>query len=114
MPFLPKKENSRPWAPPRPPQQGRKKDFSHIYNSTRHRKQRKAFLKANPFCVNCDRQGILKPAKIFDHIIPLSEDSSYSNTWDLENKQALCSSCHNQKSGRESQAAQKRKKENGE
>jgi 5-methylcytosine-specific restriction endonuclease McrA len=83
-----------------------------VYNSTRHRKQRKAYLKEFPFCVICERKGNLEPARIFDHIIPLSEDSSYSNTWDLRNKQGLCNSCHNQKSGRESQAAQKRKKEN--
>jgi 5-methylcytosine-specific restriction protein A len=113
MGHLPK-PTRRLWEPKKKqkPQQGRKNDFSHVYNSTKHRKQRKIFLKKNPFCVDCQKIGILKAAVIFDHVIPLSQDSSYWATWSLENKQGLCNSHHNQKSGRESQAAQKRNKEN--
>lgn len=110
MPNLPKKEIDRPWKPPPPPHSGRKKDFSHVYNSTRHRKARKAYLQKYPFCVICDRQGKMVQATVFDHVIPLSQDDSDWATWSLENKQGLCNPCHNQKSGRESQAAQKNKK----
>ncbi len=112
MGYLPK-EPKRPWKPKPKIQEGRKKDFSKIYNSTKHRNQRKIYLKNNPLCVNCERHGIIKEAIVFDHIIPLSLDSSNWAKWSFENKQGLCNSCHNKKSGHESQAAQKRNKKNG-
>ena len=63
----------------------------------RWRKARIAFLQRNPLCVECMRKGVLTPATVVDHIIPHRGDKDLF--WNEENWQALCTSCHDRKTG---------------
>lgn len=101
-------EPNRPYKRKPPPHQGRKNPNKDFYNGQRWRNLRAAFIRENPLCVYCDRNGIIKAGKVVDHIEPINEGGEKYNP---ENLQTLCHPCHNSKSGRESQAAQKRKKE---
>ena len=67
------------------------------YNSTQWRKYRRAFLAEHPLCVQCG-----KIAEVVDHIKPVRLGGDF---WQPLNHQAMCHSCHNSKSGRESHAA---------
>ena len=59
------------------------------------RKARKAFLQAHPLCVECMKEGRYKRADVVDHIIPHRGD--HRLFWDINNWQALCKRCHDQK-----------------
>lgn len=61
------------------------------------RKARKAYLRRNPLCVECMREGRLTPATVIDHIIPHRGDERLF--WNQGNWQPLCQSCHNRKTG---------------
>ncbi len=50
------------------------------------------FLKKNPLCVYCQREGRVTEAKVVDHIIPHRGDQKLF--WNQNNWQALCKSCH--------------------
>ena len=63
------------------------------------RRARKAFLQKHPLCVECGKAGKLTPATVVDHIIPHRGDQRLF--WDEHNWQALCKSCHDQKTGHE-------------
>ena len=64
------------------------------YNTTQWRRYRKAYLGEHPLCVMC--KAI---ATVVDHITPVRLGGDF---WWPGNHQAMCSSCHNSKSGRES------------
>jgi 5-methylcytosine-specific restriction protein A len=64
------------------------------YNSKWERAS-KLFLFDHPLCEECLRQGRIKAADCVDHIIPHGGDVELF--WQLENWQALCSSCHGRK-----------------
>lgn len=66
------------------------------YN-TRWRKARSLFLKQHPLCEECNRNDLLTPATIVDHIVPHRGDERLF--WDEMNWQALCKKCHNGKTG---------------
>ncbi|MBS7837378.1 HNH endonuclease [Wohlfahrtiimonas chitiniclastica] len=55
-------------------------------------KTRELFLKENPLCVYCERNGIITSANVVDHIEPHRGDQALF--WDRNNWQSLCSSCH--------------------
>lgn len=59
-------------------------------------KYRLQFLKANPLCVECLKQGFYVPAKVVDHIIPINggDDVLFWPAW---NHQGMCQAHHNQK-----------------
>lgn len=57
------------------------------------------FLRRNPLCVECEKQGRLVPATVVDHVIPHKGD--YEKFWNESNWQALCKSCHDRKTARE-------------
>lgn len=57
------------------------------------------FKKENPLCVYCQRQGIISPAEVVDHIIPHRGDQKLF--WDRSNWQSLCKSCHSSVKQRE-------------
>ena len=54
-----------------------------------------AYLKANPWCVQCAADDIREPATVTDHIIPHKGDTKLF--WDRDNWQGLCSYHHNSK-----------------
>jgi 5-methylcytosine-specific restriction protein A len=59
----------------------------------------RAYLHAHPLCEECKRHGRLTAATVVDHITPHRGDKTLF--WDESNWQALCKSCHDEKTGRE-------------
>jgi len=59
----------------------------------------KGFLKRNPSCVECNREGKMKAATVVDHIIPHKGDMKLF--WDVKNHQPLCKRHHDSKTARE-------------
>lgn len=64
---------------------------------THWRRARGLFLRQNPLCVECQRNGKLTPATVVDHIVPHRGDKALF--WDKQNWQPLCKSCHDRKTG---------------
>lgn len=58
---------------------------------------RRRFLRAHPLCAECQRNGVLTPATVVDHIIPHRGDERLF--WDEANWQPLCKPCHDYKTG---------------
>lgn len=59
----------------------------------------RAFLRANPVCVDCEREGRPSLATVVDHIIPHKGD--WMLFWDEQgNWQALCAAHHGAKTRR--------------
>jgi len=58
----------------------------------------KAFLRANPLCVDCMKDEKLVPAAEVDHIMPHRGDKKLF--WDKTNWQGLCKRHHSQKTMR--------------
>ncbi|EBB0695606.1 HNH endonuclease [Salmonella enterica subsp. enterica serovar Ajiobo] len=57
---------------------------------------RAQYLKANPLCVICYREGRFTPATVVDHITPVNgqRDPLF---WKATNHQGLCRDCHSWK-----------------
>lgn len=68
-------------------------DVDRFYGSTEWRKLRDLFIAQNPLCVQCEAEGITKPAKVVDHIKPMREHPDLA--LDINNLRALCHECHN-------------------
>lgn len=96
------KKIKRPWVTENVPFQ-RDRSFQKFYNATRWRKASKAFRNENPFCNQCEKNGIVSEARVVDHIRGLGFliDNNF-NPYDFKELQSLCHKCHNAKSGRES------------
>lgn len=65
----------------------------------RWRKARAGFLRDNPLCVYCLREGRVEVATVVDHITAHRGDMRLF--WDEANWQALCTSCHSSVKQRE-------------
>lgn len=55
-------------------------------------KAREQYLRDNPLCVYCDRNGLTVAANVVDHKIPHRGDQQLF--WDQDNWQSLCKPCH--------------------
>jgi 5-methylcytosine-specific restriction endonuclease McrA len=62
-------------------------------------KARERFLRSNPLCCYCQREGRVTPATVVDHIIPHRGDKELF--WDEANWQPLCKHCHDRTKARE-------------
>ena len=71
---------------------------SKIYTSRQWRNLRKLVLHRQPICVHCEKKNKFITANTIDHIKPINQGGS---VWDVDNLQALCSSCHNKKSAKD-------------
>lgn len=60
---------------------------------------RKRFLKRNPLCRDCERDGHVTLATVVDHIIPHRGDPRLF--WDENNHQGLCNPHHGRKTAGE-------------
>ena len=77
-----------------------------VYNNTRWRKARLTYLKRNPFCVMCRKQGRYELATAVDHITPHKLEHALKAKdqakikraqqlfWDSSNWQGLCNTHH--------------------
>ena len=61
------------------------------------RKARARFLRRNPLCAECRKEGRLTPAMVVDHVIP--HRGNQALFWDEGNWQPLCKVCHDKKTG---------------
>jgi 5-methylcytosine-specific restriction protein A len=73
-----------------------------FYQSPRWRSVRAAFLREHPVCKACEALGSTTPGVVADHIQPIKENGL---RFDWSNLQALCVSCHNRKTARETAAS---------
>jgi 5-methylcytosine-specific restriction protein A len=99
MPTLPKGK-TRSWIP-KPKPQNRQHDNSTFYHSKAWRMTRKFYIKENPLCEQCTRDGRITGGQMVDHIKPISY-GPISLRLDQSNLQTLCNNCHNKKNARES------------
>jgi len=56
------------------------------------------YLRRNPLCVKCLKEGKTTPVTVVDHIEPHRGD--YDKFWNEDNFQSLCESCHNRKTAK--------------
>ena len=64
-----------------------------FYQSRDWRLMREYVLQNEPLCRECKRRGIIKLAKIVDHIIDMKDKPELA--LDPHNLQPLCDDCHN-------------------
>lgn len=62
-------------------------------------KYRLSFLRSNPLCSYCMRDGRVTEATVVDHIEPHKGDKTLF--WKTENHQSLCAPCHSSVKQRE-------------
>lgn len=98
MPIAPKPKK-KPWQSKPEVRVKRIVDNSKFYNSRTWRNFRKQRLVEEPLCRHCDAEGIVREAKVLDHIVRITDGGDKLTK---ENTQPLCVSCHNSKSGKES------------
>jgi 5-methylcytosine-specific restriction protein A len=89
---------NRPWHKPQV-KHARSVDNSKFYNSRTWRNARKRFLDKNPMCVACDSDEVITPANVVDHIVSITNGGA---KLEENNFQAMCTTCHNKKSAKES------------
>jgi 5-methylcytosine-specific restriction protein A len=66
---------------------------------SRWQRARIVYLKQNPLCIECQKDGRLTPATVVDHKI--AHKGNYELFWDVSNWQVLCAYHHNLKTARE-------------
>lgn len=75
-----------------------------FYQSARWRNTRAAVLRDNPLCCRCQAKGVLQPAKVVDHIVPVKLGGE---RFERANLQSLCVPCHNAKTASETASLRK-------
>ena len=90
----------RPVRPPGKPKGKRKRT---LHDNPRWKKLSRSFLRRNPMCLSCKKEGRYIPATVVDHILPVRyyPEKMYNEN----NLQPLCTnkpySCHQRKTGHE-------------
>ena len=100
MPSI-KKTIPRPWIPKskkRSEGTWQSSDTNAVYHTSRWRRLRALQLQSFPICIECKRKAIIKQATVVDHIVRIKDGGE---SFDMNNLQSLCTSCHNSKSGKE-------------
>lgn len=95
-----------PWAPKshhasdKPKQrQSLTRQRCKLYQTNRWKEASAAFRRENVLCKSCEARGIIRPSAVTDHIE--GHDCDPVRFFDSSKWAALCSTCHNKKSGRE-------------
>ena len=97
MPSI-KKHTKRPWLPEKRPFAGFQHHNTDFYQSRKWRTLRALKLQKDPRCEEGMRTGMLIPAQMVDHIIPINKGGA---PLDLNNLQSLCNHCHAVKTARD-------------
>lgn len=94
------------YTPERKPFEGMRRDAA-FYTGKVWRKLRNYYIKLNPLCVDCAKQGRYVAGQVVDHIKPVNpvnaydtQGGKYGHPTEVSNLQTLCHKCHNAKSGR--------------
>lgn len=69
-----------------------------FYQSQPWRALRAAFLREHPLCEACAAKGLVVAARVVDHVRAIKDGGA---RFDPHNLQALCVSCHNRKTAKE-------------
>ena len=73
-----------------------KEDIRKLRNTNVYKMwRRQVLINANYLCQDCFERGIIRPAQEAHHIKPLK--THWKLRLDINNGQALCQSCHNEK-----------------
>ena len=75
-----------------------------FYQSPRWRNTRAAVLRDSPLCCRCNAKGVLRLAKVVDHIVPIKQGGE---RFERSNLQSLCVPCHNAKTASESASSRR-------
>lgn len=103
------KSTVRPWnLKPKVsyPMQGRKSNY--FYHCARWTIESRLYRQENPLCVECEKEGIIYPAEVVDHIIPLA---ICEDPWDKSNWQSLCFKHNNKKAAKDKKLIQQYRNE---
>ena len=65
----------------------------------RWRSARLSYLSRHPLCASCEKDGLIEPATVVDHVKPHKGDVRLF--WDVDNWQPLCKRCHDRKTATE-------------
>lgn len=68
------------------------------YHTARWTRESKLFRQKHPLCEMCKAKGIITPAEVVDHIIPVDICKDF---WDKSNWQSLCRKCNIEKGNRD-------------
>lgn len=85
--------------PPRVP-----KETDPFYLSPAWRKFRNWYVSKHPFCELCEKQGLLVPVDVVDHIIELKDGGDRLSD---SNAMSLCNRCHSLKTAKEKRRREK-------
>jgi 5-methylcytosine-specific restriction protein A len=98
----------RPWQLKKQPvaPMGNRKRVE-FYHTSRWTRYAKAYKAENPICRRCESKGIITPAEVVDHIIPLE---ICDDPWNAENHQPLCKKCNNAKAAEDKKMINKKRK----
>lgn len=82
-----------------------KRDHQQFYHTKGWTRTSKVYRQQHPICVHCKAEGIIRPADVVDHIVPIQDGGEM---FDWDNLQSLCHSHHNSKTAKEN--ARKRRR----
>jgi len=91
----------RPFGPDNSKHRHNNRGDRSFYQTSAWRSTRNAFIKSNPWCAECLKDGKKTPATVCDHKTQIIEGGDKFNP---DNLQSLCASHHNSKSAREKNA----------
>lgn len=100
---------SAPWNKKKPvlrPMEDRKRVA--FYHTSRWTKESRSFRRLHPFCIECEKEGIVEAAEVTDHIIPLE---ICEDPWSWANWQGLCRRHNNIKAAQDKKLIEQHRKE---
>lgn len=102
------KSKRRPWSKPAiagPPIANRSRDP--FYHTSRWKRESRVFRAEHPLCARCERAGLVEPAEVTDHVIPLE---ICEDPWDHNNWQSLSKKCNNIKAAEDKKLIRQHRK----
>jgi 5-methylcytosine-specific restriction endonuclease McrA len=82
------------------------------YARAKWRKLREFILNESPLCTRCYKKGIITPAVICDHVIPINGEND-PLFYELSNISTLCDECHRIKTRQDNSRFSKNNLEKG-
>jgi len=74
------------------------KETDPFYLSPAWRRFRNFYVSLHPFCELCEKQGLLVPVDVVDHVVELKDGGDRLSE---SNAMSLCHKCHNAKTAKE-------------
>jgi 5-methylcytosine-specific restriction protein A len=77
-----------------------------VYDKAQWKRLRLLKLRASPLCEDCRAAGVVRPATVVDHVVPIKFGGERFPG--LEGLRSLCAACHGAKTARGPEAGQSR------